>query len=309
MPLDPAAAPIVDILSRVFPAVGTEVLDATEARRILRESPLPRPEPPAVARVEDRVIAGEVPVRVYWPDASRGTPAPAVVYCHGGGWVLCDLETHDIPCRNLANATGAVVVSVDYRLAPEHRFPAAVDDAYAALQWVHDHAGDLGVNPDRLAIAGDSAGGNLTAALALAARDQGGPPLRFQLLIYPVLDHDFGRPSMIENADGYFLTATHMRWYWDQYVPDVAVRDDPLASPLRATDVRGLPPAYVVTAECDPLRDEGHAYADRLRAAGVPVTYRCAPGMFHGFFGMGDVLATAKIENEAAYAAVRAALA
>jgi acetyl esterase len=309
MPLDPTAVPIVDILSKVFPDVGGAVLDAVEARRILRESPIPRPEPPAVAGVEDRIVAGSIPARMYWPLGGGASPAPLVVFLHGGGWVLCDLDTHDIPCRNLANATGSVVVSVDYRLAPEHRFPAAIDDAYAALAWAHEHAGELGADPARLAVAGDSAGGNLAAAVALAARDRGGPALRYQLLIYPVLDHDFDRPSYQENAVGNFLTAVHMQWYWDQYVPDVDARDNPLASPMRAPELRGLPPAYVITAECDVLRDEGNAYAARLRDAGVPVTLSCAPGMFHGFFGTGDVIPIAKAENDKAFAALRAALA
>lgn len=311
MPLDPVARVLIDTLVQVFPDVGTKVFDAAEARRILAAAPMPPTEPIPVAKVEDRRIPGApdgppIPVRVYWPQTgSNGLPV--VVYFHGGGWVLGGLDSHDPLCRSLANEVGAVVVSVDYRLAPEHRFPAAAEDAYAATAWVHAHATELGAAPSRLAVAGDSSGGNLAAVVALMARDRGGPPLRFQLLVYPVVDYARNTPSYRANAEGYFLTATHMRWYWDQYL-GTADGAGPYASPLRAHDLRGLPPAYVVTAEFDPLRDEGEAYAQRLREAGVPVSVRRYDGMFHGFFSLAGLLPAAREANGAAFTALRAAL-
>ena len=294
MPPDPHAQAIIEILESYFPRVGTDVLDAAEARRILKEAPLDDVELPDIARVEARTIPGpdgapDLPVRVYRPRLDAA-PLPLVVFFHGGGWVLCDLDTHEITCRQLANGTDAVVVSVDYRLAPEHRFPAAVEDAYAATTWAHAHAAELGADPTRLAVAGDSAGGNLAAAVPLMARDRGGPPIIFQVLVYPALERSFDTASYRENAEGYFLTALQMRWYWEQYLGD---DDDaathPYAAPLRATSLRGLPPAHIVTAEYDPLRDEGEAYGRRLEEAGVPADVRRYDGMFHGFFSL-DVL-------------------
>jgi acetyl esterase len=244
-------------------------------------------DPPAVASVEDRVIpgpAGDLPVRIYTPDASG--PRPVIAYFHGGGFVFCSIETHDGTCRRLANATGAVVVSVEYRLAPECRFPAATDDCYAATVWAHDHASELGADPGRLVVAGDSAGGNLAAVVAQMARDLGAPPIEFQVLVYPVIDAACDTPSYTENAEGYFLEKQAMRWFWDQYLGANGDGTDPLASPSRAADLSGLPPAIVITAEYDPLRDEGEAYADALQAAGVPVTVRRYDGMIHGFVSM-----------------------
>ncbi|MHB8463245.1 MAG: alpha/beta hydrolase [Acidimicrobiales bacterium] len=311
MPLDPAAAAIVAVLDGVFPKVGTEVLDAADARRILRETPLPQADVIPVARVVDRTIpgpGGDIPIRLYWPTETTA-PLPMVTFFHGGGWVLCDLDTHDATCRSMALGAEALVISVDYRLAPEHRFPAAAEDAYAAAVWAHDHARELGGDPARLAVAGDSAGGNLAAAVSLMARDRGGPPLAFQLLVYPVLDHDFGTASYRDNAEGYFLTAAHMRWYWAQYLGDPADGRHPYASPLRAGDLGGVAPAWIVTAEFDPLRDEGEAYGTRLTDAGIPVTVRRYDGMFHGFFGMAAVLDGARLATEEAFAALRSALA
>jgi acetyl esterase len=312
VPLDPAARQLVDALSEVFPDVGGKVRDAAEARRILARAPLAPGNPRRVERVVDQSIPGpagalEIPLRIYWPVAdARGLPV--IVFFHGGGWVLCNLDTHDPLCRVMTNEVGAIVVSVDYRLAPEHRFPAAAEDAYAATRWVAANARELGADPTRLAVAGDSAGGNLAAVVALMARDRGAPPLRFQLLVYPVIDHACDTASYRENAEGYFLTAAHMRWYWDQYLGDLD-RSQPYASPLRAPSLAGLPPAHIVTAELDPLRDEAEAYAERLRAAGVPVTVRRASGMFHGFFGMAELLEGARQANDEAFRAVREALA
>jgi acetyl esterase len=201
-----------------------------------------------------------------------------------------------------------VVVSVDYRLAPEHKFPAAAEDAYAATQWVADHADELGGDPDRIAVAGDSAGGNLAAVVALMARDRGGPPLRFQLLVYPVTDFSFDTDSYRENAEGYFLHRASMEWYWRQYLASDDDGIDPYASPLRADDVTGVPPAMVITAEYDPLRDEGEAYGRKLADAGVDVSIRRFDGMFHGFFSMGAFLDGAKQATDDAHAALRDAL-
>jgi acetyl esterase len=252
-------------------------------------------EPLALPRVEDRTVpgpAGDVPVRVYWPEGEP--PHPALVYFHGGGWVVGDLQSADPASRRFAQEAGVVVVSVDYRLAPEHPFPAPVDDCYAALEWAAANAEELGVDPARVAVGGDSAGGNLAAAVAIRARDRGGPALAYQLLVYPVTDHDFERPSYRENADGYLMSAAGMRWFWDQYVDDVDARSHPEASPVRGT-CAGLPPAHVVTAELDPLRDEGEAFAERLREAGVAVTHTRYDGVVHGFFGMVDVLEPAQL--------------
>jgi acetyl esterase len=242
-------------------------------------------DPVGLPSVVNRTVpgpAGEIPVRVYTP--AGAAPLPVVVYFHGGGWVIGDLEVVDRPCRLLASVSGAIVVSVDYRLAPEHRYPAAFDDCYAATTWVAEHAGELGGDPTRLAVAGDSAGGNLGAAVALAARDRGGPVLAAQLLVYPVTDFNFGTESYRENREGYLLTKASMIWFWAHYLGAQALDKDPYACPLRADDLAGLPPAYVATSEYDPLRDEGEAYARRLREAGVAVTARRFDGMLHGFF-------------------------
>ena len=242
--------------------------------------------PPTVGRVTDTTCpgpAGAIRLRVTSP---RGQgPFAGLIYFHGGGFVVGSLTSHDHLCRALTNAADVAVVSVDYRLAPEHPFPAAVDDAVAAVSWLAEpsNAEALGIDPERLAVGGDSAGGNLAAVVALRARDRGGPALAFQLLLYPVVDYDLDTPSYREHADGYLLTRAAMAWYWDQYVPDPARRADPDASPLRGPDLSGLPPALVVTAGFDVLRDEGEAYARRLEEAGVPIRVAHYPGMIHGF--------------------------
>jgi acetyl esterase len=240
-------------------------------------------EPEEIA-TEDRTIpgpAGEIPVRVYTP-AGEG-PKPVIVYFHGGGWVIGELDTVDNPLRRIANRTGAVVVSVDYRLAPEHVYPAAFDDSYAATAWVAEHAAELGGDPERIAVSGDSAGGNLAAAVAIAARDRQGPRLAAQLLIYPVTDFDFTTESYGQNGEGYLLTKGSMQWFWAHYLGAQDLGKDPYACPARADDLAGLPPAFVATAEFDPLRDEGEAYAAKLRIAGVDVTAKRYDGMLHGF--------------------------
>jgi acetyl esterase len=307
MPLDPGLQIVLDQLA-ANPGPQLHELPVAQARAFFDAMQLPRPEV-KIAAVEDRRIpgpAGEIGVRVYRPEGRA--PFPALVYFHGGGWVIGSLETHDGSCRDLANRIGCVVVSVDYRLAPEARYPAAAEDCYAATQWVAANAAELGVDAARVAIGGDSAGGNLTAVVAQMARDRRGPALRHQLLIYPVTDADFSRPSYRENAEGYLLTTKAMEWFWGHYVPDAAQRLDPYAAPLRAEDLAGLPPAFVLTAEFDPLRDEGEAYAKRLQAAGVPTRLTRYDGAIHGFFAMGLLAEVARRALDDAVTEVRRAL-
>jgi acetyl esterase len=266
------------------------------------------PAGPDLESVRDIVIpsrAGGIPARLYSPSAA----APGlVVYYHGGGWVLGSLDGWDASVRSLAVASGCDVVSVDYRLAPEHVFPAAADDAYDALAWAASAAGLAAGRP--IVVAGDSAGGNLAAVAALRARDFGGPPLVLQVLFYPVVDCDLDRRSYREyDGDEFILNRRDMSWFWDHYTPDPATRANPYASPLRATSLAGLPPAYVVTAEHDPLRDEGFAYADRLRAARVPVEHRHFGSQIHAFFTFTGVLDDADKAVGDVAAAIRSAVA
>jgi acetyl esterase/lipase len=308
MGLDPQAQALLDQMagSGLPPLNSLPVADARQAAMALGDM---TGAPEAVAGVSNRTIpgpAGDVPVRIYTP---AGTPPfPALVYIHGGGWVIGNLDTHDGVCRSLTNGAGCVVVSVDYRLAPEHKFPAATEDAYAATCWVAAHAPSIGADPARIAVGGDSAGGNLSAVVALMARDRGTPRLCYQLLVYPVTDAACDTPSYRDNADGYFLTRDMMRWFWNHYLRSAADGENPYASPLRATNLRGLPPALVMTAEFDPLRDEGETYAARLRQADVPVTLSRYDGMIHGFFGMAGMIDRAKDAVKEAAAALRRAL-
>ncbi|WP_406210695.1 alpha/beta hydrolase [Kitasatospora sp. NBC_01560] len=254
------------------------------------------PEP--VAAVEEHRIpgpGGELTLRLYRPGPAAGPdgadgPLPALLYLFGGGWTLGSPDTSDAICRRLTNAVGCVTASVGYRLAPEHPFPAAVHDCCAAARWLAEHAADLGIDPGRLAVGGDSAGGNLAAALTLLARDEGGPALRHQLLVYPNTDHRAGAASLDEHDDPVLFNRRSVAWYWGHYLADPADGDHPHASPLRAPSLAGLPPATVITAEYDPLRDEGERYAEALRAAGVPVEARRYDGVPHGFFAMTGVL-------------------
>ncbi|MFB7181301.1 alpha/beta hydrolase [Streptomyces sp. NPDC056257] len=269
-PLSPAARLLCDAMTAGFPGPG----DTAALRAAVAVSARPGP---AVASVSD-TVAGGVPVRIYDP-APGARERPLAVFLHGGGWVMCGLDTHDATCRTLAAASGAVVVSVDYRLAPEHPWPAAVDDALAVLLWAREEATALGCDPGRMVVAGDSSGGNLAAVTALRAPEL----LAGQLLFYPPLDASMGRASVETYAEGYFHTAAHMAWYWDEYGGDPR---HPHVSPLCAPDLAGLPPALVVLADCDVLRDEGLAYARRLAAAGVDCTVQLHPGVFHGFLGL-----------------------
>jgi len=287
MPLDPQAAAVLEPMN----AVQLPDLDALPPAAMRSAFTTIGPEGPKreVGRVENRTIpgpAGEIPVRIYTPPADSGGSLPLLVYFHGGGFVICDLDSHDATCRELCNGAECIVVSVDYRLAPEAKFPAAPEDCYAATRWVAENAVALGGNPERVAVAGDSAGGNLAAVVALLARERGGPSLVHQLLIYPVTNHAFDTVSYGENAEGYLLSKKMMQWFWGHYLVREADGESPLASPLRADDLSGLPAATVLTAEYDPLRDEGEAYAQRLVEAGVATEHARFDGMIHGFFGM-----------------------
>ena len=308
MPLAPAARTLIDQLeSGGGPALWEMSPDDARALSAVMGA---MDNPPEVAKVEDRVIpgpAGEVPVRIYTPDAPA--PRPVIAFFHGGGFVICSVETHDGLARRLANALGAVVVSVEYRLAPEARCPAAAEDCYAATQWIHEHAAELEADPDRLIVAGDSAGGNLAAVVSLMAREQNGPPITRQVLVYPVIDAACDAPSYAENGEGYFLEATGMRWFWDHYLGPDGDGAHQNASPIRASDLSGLPPAVVITAEFDPLRDEGEAYAAKLAGCGVPVDRKRYDGMIHGFLYMPAVVGKAREAIDDIAAALRATFA
>lgn len=262
-------------------------LSLGDARETYRDLTVPDEPPDSVASVTDRTVPapdGDVPVRVYRP--TEDEHLPALVFFHGGGWMLGDLDTHDAFCRALANATECVVVAVDYRLAPEHRFPAGLEDCYAATCWVANNAETLGTAPDSLAIAGDSAGGTLAVGVSLLARDRGGPDIDAQVLAYPATDHDFGTDSYEENARGYFITRTDMERFWDGYLRSDRDGDHAYASPLRAQRLDGLPSTFVLTCGFDPLRDDGRALASRLSEAGVPTHHLQYDDMIHGFLTM-----------------------
>ena len=297
MALDPQTKAVIDLVVKSGrPAYHT--LSPKDARQLFRETrPAATPTPPEIGRVRHPVAegpGGPIPLRVYRPaGVADATRLPVYLYFHGGGWVIGDLDTHDAVCRQLTAESGASVVSVDYRLAPEHKFPTAADDAWAATRWVVAHADELGVDATRLAIGGDSAGGNLAAVVALMARDQGGPAIALQVLLYPVTDVAAESKSYADFADGYMLTREGMRWFIAHYLDKPGDATDWRVSPLRAPSLAGLPPALIVTAGFDPLRDEGQAYADRLRDAGVTVDDVCYGGMIHGFVPMGKLIDTA----------------
>jgi acetyl esterase/lipase len=302
--LDPQVQAFLDRMQELgVPAFGE--LPVEETRRLQDEGAPGLFGPFVEVPYEDRSVpgpAGPIPVRVYRPGDE---PAPVLVYFHGGGWVLGSAVTVHGVCATLARLAGCVVCSVDYRLAPEHVFPAALDDAWTATTWIAEHAEELGGRTGSLAVGGDSAGGNLAAVCALRARDAG-VPVALQLLVYAVLDADLESRSYREFAHGYFLTRSGMEWFWDQYLP-VGDRFDPDASPLRAPDVGGVAPALLIGAEYDPLWDEGRAYAHRLEEAGVAVTLSRYEGMIHGFFRMPGVIDRANDALAEAAEALRAA--
>jgi acetyl esterase len=296
MALDPQAQAVIDLVIKAGRPAYNQ-LSPKDARQMFRETrPASTPTAPEIGAVNNFVAetqAGTIPVRVYRPiGAAADAALPALVYFHGGGWVIGDLETHDVLCRQLTAEAGIEVVAVDYRLAPEAKFPAAADDAWAATQWVVANAGRLGIDAKRIAVGGDSAGGNLAAVVALMARDAGAPAIAFQVLLYPVTDVSTERQSYSDFVDGYLLTRDSMRWFVDHYLASKDQATDWRVSPLRAKSLKGLPPALIVTAGFDPLRDEGEAYARALREAGVRVDYICYGGMLHGFVPMGRLLDT-----------------
>lgn len=308
MPVD---AQVQVILDQVEALERPKMADLTPAEARAQATLLAamgnRPAQPAPT--EDRHIpgpAGAIPIRVYRPTVD--TPLPIVVFFHGGGFVIGDIESHDPVCQQLATSVPAVVVSVDYRLAPEHPFPAPVDDCWAATEWVAAHAAELGGDAHRLAVAGDSAGGNLAAVVAIRARDAGGPAVAFQLLVYPATDLTRSYPSHVENGEGYLLTTESMDWFMGHYLPDASDAQHPDASPLFTADLAGLPPALVITAELDPLRDEGEAYGEAMAKAGGDVRVSRYDGMIHGFFGMDALLDGATRAIQEAVAALQVAL-
>jgi acetyl esterase/lipase len=307
MPLDPQCKAFLDTIA----AGGGRPLyemPAADARARAMPPELAGPEQP-VHRVENRKIPGDgglIPVRIYRP--SPASPLPALVFFHGGGFVIGSLDSSDRVCRALANGSGSVVISVGYRLAPEHPFPAATDDGFAAVSWVSSHAADLGIDPTLIAVGGDSAGGNLAAVVALRARDAGGPALAFQLLVYPQVDFmDSTSGSMREYGEGHFLDRPTMAYFADQYLPAGIDRRQPWVSPSNAT-LTGLPPAFVLTAECDPLRDQGEAFTQRLKDAGVQARVTRYDGMIHPFFSLGGIIDGGKTAVADAAAALKAAL-
>jgi acetyl esterase len=309
MPLDPQAQKVVDALAalNLKPFRDSSPAEARESMRSRTAALGPFEEVPAVADHRVPVTGGEITVRVYKP-AGMG-PQPVLVFYHGGGWVIGDLYTHDGICRSIVNAAGCAVASVDYRLAPEFKYPVPVEDSYAGLLWVVANATRLGLDSARIAVGGDSAGGNLAAVMALLARDRRGPRLLLQILVYPVTNHDFGTASYRENGTGFVLTTDDMRWFWRHYLSREEQGREMTASPIRAKSLADLPPALVITAGCDPLRDEGDAYAARLRDAGVAVTLTPYPGMFHGFLRMTRILDQSRVLLDEIAGALKKALA
>ena len=294
MPLDATARVLIDAMERTFPPLDP-TMSGTEMRALVEQAGATMargaaPEP--VAEVVDRTVTGpggEIPIRIYRP---AGPALATIVFFHGGGFVLCDLDSHDGICRALCNATPAVVIAVHYRRAPESRFPAAVDDCYTVALWASRHTRELNL-PGKLAVVGDSAGGNLAASVALMARDRGAPALSAQVLVYPMLDSRGDTASHRETGDAYYLRHEEVMYYWGQYLADASQAGEPYAAPSFAADLTGLAPALVATAEFDPLRDEGEQYADRLAAAGVSTLKHRYDGMFHSFFTFLGVLPAA----------------
>lgn len=286
MPVDPA---VQVLLNQLEEAGGPDISEQTpeEARAMIEGFAMMQVGAPEPAVVFDRTVpgpAGEIPVRIY---AAEGDNLPVLMFFHGGGWVIGNIASHDGTCKQLLSELGgAVVVAVDYRLAPEHKYPAAAEDCYAATAWAAENADQFGGDGSRLAVCGDSAGGNLSAVVAQMARDRGGPSIAAQVLHVPVTDHNYGYPSYSENAEGYLLTRASMVWFWDHYLPSAESGQEAYASPLQAGDLSNLPPALVQTAEYDVLRDEGAAYAAKLEEAGNDVTLHCYDGQIHDPFMM-----------------------
>lgn len=310
MPVDPQLQVLLNQLASAnMPPMSS--LPVEIVRQSIDQMSTADPNPPTVHSIVDRTLPGpveEIPIRIYTPKGDG--PFPTLVFFHGGGFVLGTLASYDSVCRMLTNTTPCITVSVDYHLAPEYPYPAAPEDCYAATQWVAEHAAEFNGDPTRIAVGGDSAGGNLAAVVALIAKERGGPKLLFQLLIYPTTDnHQPGTASLAENADGYFLTRDAVEWFDHHYLSTEVDRKDPHAFPLYADDLADLPPALIITAEYDPLRDEGEMYAKRLQEAKVPVTLTRYDGMIHGFFTMTGIVDQSKIAILEAVSALRKAFA
>lgn len=298
MPLDPQAKAHLELLASLnTPPMHTLPPEVTRANM----EKAPRPPGPEVAKVEAHLIqgiGGDIPVRMYTPRGSG--PFPALVWFHGGGWVFGSVDMADSTARHLANMATCVVLSVDYRLAPETKFPGAAEDCYSATKWTADNVASINVDPSKIAVGGDSAGGNLAAVVPIMALDRGGPSIIHQLLVYPVIDRNFSTSSYEKNAAGYLLSREMMVWFWDQYLGDDADATNPYVAPLNLDTHANLPPATVITAEYDPLRDEGASYAQCLKEAGVRVKHFDYSGMIHGFFGLWWVMDTARDAQVAA---------
>ncbi len=308
MPLDPQTQAVLEMMAAMSaPPVHAQSVE--EARQAMAMMAMMAGEPEPVGKVEDRDIAGPegpIPVRIYTPEGKG--PFPVLVFFHGGGWVIGNIESHDAVCRTLTNTVDCITVSVDYRLAPEYKFPAAPEDCYAATKWAVENAATFNGDPARVAIGGDSAGGNLAAVVSLMARDRGGPSLVYQLLIYPATDYYLpGTPSLEENAEGYMLTRDDMIWFLDHYLSSEADIKHPYAFPLQAGDLSGLPPAMVITAEYDPLRDEGETYAVQMEQAGVTVQATRYHGTIHGFVSLAAMIDLGKQALTDAAAGLRSA--
>ncbi len=307
MTIDPGAQQVIALI-QAADRPPYETVGHMEARRLYLEARrVLQPDPAPIGEMRDLTApgpAGPIAIRLYRARAAKaGEAQPALIYFHGGGWVIGNLDSHDGVCRGLANGADCTVLSVDYRLAPEDKFPAAIDDAVAATEWIAENAASLGIDREKLAVGGDSAGGNLSAVVALNARDKGAPKLRFQLLIYPACDMAMTHPSIAERAEQLPLTRATLKWFIDLYLRSAADADDWRASPLKANSLANLPPAYVLTAGCDPLCDEGEAYAAALKVAGVPVQVKRFDGQIHGFMTMGKFIpdaAKAMVEMSAA---------
>lgn len=302
MPLDPIVEAMLKQMAEAGapPMIELPPADARAMYRAMNEANTRAP----MHEVADTEAEG-VAIRIYRPGPEDRLPC--LVYYHGGGWVIGDLETHDNVCRNLAREAHCVVVATDYRLAPEHPFPAPLDDCVTVAKWVAANADELNIDAGRIALGGDSAGGNLTACVSLKIKQDGGPELVHQLMIYPVTDAGLDTTSYANNGEGYMLTRDSMQWFFDHYLGDNADPSDPLVSPLNAPDLAGLPPATIITAEFDPLRDEGEAYGEKLKAAGVDTLVQRYDGMIHGFFAMTDLLPTARDATSLAAKRLRAA--
>jgi acetyl esterase len=308
MPLDSQTQAVLEMMAAMgAPPIHAQSVD--DARQAIAALSMMDGEPEPVGKVEDRAIPGPegtIPVRIYTPEGKG--PFPVLVFFHGGGWVIGDIDSHDAICRTMTNKAGCINVSVDYRLAPEHKFPAAPEDCYAATKWVADNAASFNGDSTRVAVGGDSAGGNLATVVSLMARDRGGPKLAYQLLIYPATDYYIpGTPSIKENGEGYFLTRDDMVWFLGHYLSSEADIKHPYAFPLQAKDLSGLPPAMVITAEFDPLRDEGEIYAVKMKQAGGDVTSRRYDGTIHGFVSLSWMIDQGKKALADAAAGLRSA--